>query len=96
MRRWTCAALAAAAWPLAMLLAYVSLSQPVLGLYQSGLIGDSPVGPMAFVGGGAFIVAAIVSGVLWLVLRAMFACKHEGEPNEEEPPAGDSSQETLW
>ena len=68
MPRWAGTVIAVAMWPIAMMLGFLFVSNPILALYDSGALGASPIAPMTYIS----ISALALSIVLCFALRAIF------------------------
>lgn len=68
MHRWVCAAIAAAAWPVAFLLGAAILSRPLVSAYEHGALPGTPASVIAWVAAGAALFSLAVCAVLWFVL----------------------------
>jgi len=70
MPKWVSSAIAVALWPIAMMLAALFVSNPILALYDSGTLGSSPVAPMTAISISALVVSIVLCFVLRWILVA--------------------------
>lgn len=68
-----------------MTIGIILISPPVLTLYDAGLFGGSPAGPMTFISVVALALSVVFSLSVWAVLHAY--CDYEEERSSDSSPA---------